>query len=140
MKQSTKNAIKRLVCAGVMVSMVAQPAMAATLSLAQVPLYLGASVPPLVMLDITKDQQLFKKAYNDYSDLDDDGVLETTYSHGIDYYGYFDAYKCYTYVAANKRFEPAVYNTKTAGQAGNSTANLAAKYCSASGEIGRAHV
>ena len=92
MKQFTKNAIKRIICAGVMVGMVAQPAMAASpLNMGQFPLYLGASIPPLVMLDITKDQQLFKKAYNDYSDLDGDGVLETTYSHGVDYYGYFDS-------------------------------------------------
>ena len=40
------------------------------------------------MLDISKDQQLHKKAYNDYSDLDNDGKLETTYKHSIDYYGY----------------------------------------------------
>ena len=49
------------------------------LTLAQAPLYAGGSIPPLVMLDLSKDQQLYKKAYNDYSDLDNDGVLETTY-------------------------------------------------------------
>ena len=133
MKRAYKDMFKRAVCASVIFGLIAPPALAAPLSLAQTPLYLGSSIPPQVMLDITKDQQLFKKAYNDYSDLDGDGVLETTYSHGIDYYGYFDSYKCYTYSAANKRFEPAVYNTKTATEASNSTANLAAKYCSASG-------
>ncbi len=61
------------------------------------PLYVGAAVQPLVMLDITKDQNLFHKAYDDYSDLNNDGFLETTYNHTIDYYGYFDSYKCYTY-------------------------------------------
>ena len=55
------------------------------------PLYVGASVQPLVMLDITKDQNLYKKAYDDYSDLDGDGTAETTYDHTIDYYGYFDS-------------------------------------------------
>lgn len=75
-------------------------------SLADVPLFIGANIPPQVMLDISKDQQLYKKAYNDYSDLDGDGALETTYKHGIDYYGYFDSRKCYTYSTGNNRFEP----------------------------------
>ncbi|MES1999423.1 MAG: PilC/PilY family type IV pilus protein [Pseudomonadota bacterium] len=75
------------------------------------PLYLGASVPPMVMLDMSKDQQLYKKAYNDYADLDGDGQVETTYKHGIDYYGYFDSYKCYTYNSSNKRFQPSVVTT-----------------------------
>ena len=73
-------------------------------SISDTPAYLSAGVPPMVMLDISKDQQLFKKAYNDYSDLDGDGQLETGYKHAIDYYGYFDPTKCYTY--ANGRFEP----------------------------------
>lgn len=73
---------------------------------AQAPLFVSSSIPPQVMLDISKDQQLYKKAYNDYSDLDGDGQLETTYKHSIDYYGYFDSYKCYTYDTADGRFEP----------------------------------
>jgi len=80
-------------------------------NIANAPLYIGANIPPLVMLDISKDQQLFKKAYNDYSDLDGDGQLETTYKHSIDYYGYFDPYKCYDYSTANSRFEPSTNTT-----------------------------
>ena len=67
------------------------------LNLVKSPLFVSPPIPPLVMLDISKDQQLYKKAYNDYSDLDGDGVLETTYKHSIDYYGYFDSFKCYDY-------------------------------------------
>lgn len=78
-------------------------------SISDAPAYLSAGVPPLVMLDISKDQQLFKKAYNDYSDLDGDGQLETDYKHSINYYGYFDPYKCYTYTSS--RFVPSVVNT-----------------------------
>jgi type IV pilus assembly protein PilY1 len=72
------------------------------------PLTVGASVPTIVMLNITKDQNLYQKAYNDYTDLDlpTDGVLETTYKHDINYYGqpgnyygYFDSFKCYTYTS-----------------------------------------
>jgi type IV pilus assembly protein PilY1 len=76
------------------------------LDLAKVPLYVGANVQPLVMLALSKDQQLYKRAYNDYSDLDGDGVLETTYKHSISYYGYFDSTKCYDYDVANTRFTP----------------------------------
>ena len=59
----------------------------------------SVSVPPQVVLNVSRDHQLFFKAYNDYTDLDGDGVLETTYKHSIEYYGYFDPYKCYSYVA-----------------------------------------
>jgi type IV pilus assembly protein PilY1 len=80
------------------------------------PLYVGAAVAPTVMLDITKDQNLYLKAYNDYSDLDADGVVETTYKHTITYYGYFDSYKCYDYNTTNARFEPVASSyTETAG-------------------------
>ena len=76
-----------------------QQVLAAPIVIPTAPLYVGASVQPLVMLDITKDQNLYKKAYDDYSDLDGDGWAETTYDHTIDYYGYFDAFKCYSYAS-----------------------------------------
>jgi len=79
---------------------------AQALDLSPRPLFISSSIPPQVMLDVSKDQQLYKKAYNDYSDLDGDGQLETGYKHAIDYYGYFDPYKCYSYSAGNLRFEP----------------------------------
>ncbi len=88
---------------------------ASALNLGSQPLYLGGSIPPIVMLVTPKDHQLFKKAYDDFSDLDrelpgGDTALETTYKHSIDYYGYFDPFKCYNYVnagTANARFVPA---------------------------------
>ncbi|NTV85955.1 MAG: pilus assembly protein PilY, partial [Burkholderiaceae bacterium] len=85
------------------------PLHANALTLAQEPLFLTGSVQPQVMLDISKDQQLYKRAYNDYSDLDGDGQLETTYKHSIDYYGYFDHHKCYSY--SGGRFEPVSVTT-----------------------------
>ncbi len=69
------------------------------------------SATPLVMLTLSRDHQLFYKAYNDYSDLDGDGAPETTYKHSVDYYGYFDSYKCYNYDTGDDRFEPASTNT-----------------------------
>ena len=94
------------------------PLQSHALNLSDTPLFLADSVKPLVMLDISKDQQLYKKAYNDYSDLDNDGQIETTYKHGINYYGYFDSGKCYTYDSTDKRFEPASVSTtkKCSGQ------------------------
>lgn len=56
-----------------------------------------AGAAPLVMLNLSRDHQLFYKAYNDFSDLDGDGVLDTTYRNGLLYAGYFDSTKCYTY-------------------------------------------
>lgn len=67
----------------------------------------SASVAPQVVLNVSRDHQLFYKAYNDYSDLDGDGTQDLTYEHQIDYYGYFDSYKCYNYSSGNGRFEPA---------------------------------
>jgi len=75
-----------------------------SLTLAQSPLFLSQPVKPLVMLNMSNDHQLYFKAYDDYSDLDEDGVLDTTYSKDIEYYGYFDSSKCYLY--QNARFEP----------------------------------
>lgn len=67
------------------------------LDLSQSPLFFGFQQKPIVMLNLTKDHQLHFKAYTDYSDLDEDGVPELTYKHSFDYYGYWDAKKCYSY-------------------------------------------
>jgi len=70
------------------------------------PLFLNGDVPPLVMLVMERDHKLYLPAYNDASDLNGDGVLDVGYNPAIDYYGYFDSYKCYDYSSANSRFEP----------------------------------
>lgn len=57
----------------------------------------GGTVSPHVMINTSNDHQFFFKVYNDYSDLDDDGIPETTYKHSVDYYGYFDSSTCYDY-------------------------------------------
>jgi type IV pilus assembly protein PilY1 len=102
------------------------------------PPFINKSVPPAVMLMMTKDHRLFFKGYNDLVDLDGskdsvtglpntpsgttDGV-ETTYADYIDYVGYFDPKKCYDYASAGTtgftdtgRFDPS-------GAAGNSSAS-----------------
>jgi type IV pilus assembly protein PilY1 len=52
---------------------------------------------PMVVLNMSKDHQLFYRAYNEYTDIDFDGIPDTTYNHAINYYGYFDYSKCYEY-------------------------------------------
>ncbi|MEM7543457.1 MAG: PilC/PilY family type IV pilus protein, partial [Pseudomonadota bacterium] len=76
-----------------------------------------ASVTPKVMLAISNDHQYFFKAYNDYTDLDEDGTIETTYKHAFEYYGYFDPDKCYTYKSGTfgsttlEHFEPQAFTS-----------------------------
>ncbi|NJC38239.1 type IV pilus assembly protein PilY1 [Xanthomonas arboricola] len=66
-------------------------------SIAQEPLYGKQSQPPLMMMVMSRDEQLFNKAYSDYSDLNGDGVLDTSYLDAFDYGGYFDSNLCYSY-------------------------------------------
>ena len=96
----------RSISAVVGVIVIAGQVSAGTISIPSGPLFVGASVTPLVMLDITKDQNLYKKAYDDYTDLKGDGWASMTYDHTIDYYGYFDSYKCYTYSSSDGYFSP----------------------------------
>jgi type IV pilus assembly protein PilY1 len=72
------------------------------------PIIVTESATPLVMLAMSKDHQYWFKAYNDYTDLDvpPDGQIESTYKHAIDYFGYFDPYKCYDYDDSKGRFVP----------------------------------
>lgn len=62
-----------------------------------VPTISTPSAAPLVMLGMSVDHQLFVKAYSDYSDLDGDGIIDTTYLDRFDYYGYFNSDWCYSY-------------------------------------------
>ena len=71
----------------------------------------ASSSKPLAMLVMSNDNQLFYKAYNDWSDLDGDGQIESSYKHSFDYYGYFDSYKCYQYDITDTRFEPRAVTT-----------------------------
>jgi type IV pilus assembly protein PilY1 len=65
-----------------------------------------AQITPLVMLSMSRDHQYFFKAYNDFSDVDGDGVTETTYDDTFEYYGYFHSRLCYEYDDTDQRFEP----------------------------------
>ncbi|WGS87943.1 PilC/PilY family type IV pilus protein [Methylomonas sp. UP202] len=101
---------------GVILSIISASSQSAQLNLSDNPLFLTSATTPITMLNISKDHQLYFKAFDDYSDLDGDGTPETTYKHSFDYYGYFDSYKCYNYNTTNLQFEP--------------SANTSTKYCS----------
>ncbi len=64
---------------------------------AAMPPLLSKTTSPLVMLVMSVDHELFKKAYSDYTDLDADGRLDTSYNDAFDYLGYFDSNWCYQY-------------------------------------------
>ncbi len=91
------------------------PLQAGELVLSDTPLFLQPSVAPLNMLVVGRDHKLYYEAYNDASDLNGDGKLDVGYKgyltgkEGIDYYGYFDSYKCYTY--NTDKFVPARFTT-----------------------------
>lgn len=70
------------------------------------PNILAANNLPMVMLSASKDFTMFWKAYTDFDDIDADGVIDRTFMPAFKYYGYFDPTKCYSYSAANSRFEP----------------------------------
>ncbi|MCX5904554.1 MAG: PilC/PilY family type IV pilus protein [Proteobacteria bacterium] len=102
-----KETVLSLLLAGFLLTGVHQEGICANTPPVQpAPLFLAGEVPPLVMLVMERDHKLYTEAYNDASDLNDDGVLDIGYNPAIDYYGYFDSYKCYDYSSANSRFEP----------------------------------
>jgi type IV pilus assembly protein PilY1 len=98
---------------------------ARALNLANNPLFVTETQPPAVMLTMGRDHKLYYEAYNDYSDLDGDGTLDVGYKPtSIDYYGYFDSYKCYTYASG-------VFTPSTATKSSTDKAN---KKCTGSSE------
>ena len=85
-------------------------------ALAQTPLFVSESYPPLNMLVMGRDHKLYYEAYNDASDLDGDGVIDVGYKPAkIDYYGYFNNNVCYSYSenGNQSKFTPSVAATGT---------------------------
>lgn len=62
------------------------------------------ATPPLLLLAMSRDHELYKKAYSDYGDIDGDGQIDTTYKDSITYIGYFDSNFCYGY--SSNKFSP----------------------------------
>ena len=95
-----------------------EPAMPAIGDYTAGPIFTVANAPPMVMLVMGRDHKLYYEAYNDASDLNGDGQLDVGYNPDIDYYGYFDSYKCYVYNSTSKRFDPSsvTANKRCTGQ------------------------
>ncbi|UXI66321.1 pilus assembly protein [Tahibacter amnicola] len=81
------------------------PIAMADIPIADDPLFTSSGQPPLMMMVMSRDEQLFIKAYTDYTDLDGDGLLDTTYQNRFEYAGYFDPRLCYAYIG--ERFKAA---------------------------------
>ncbi|MGL4230876.1 MAG: pilus assembly protein [Casimicrobium sp.] len=73
----------------------------------------AAKAPPLVLLTMGRDEKLVAPAYNDYSDIDGDGLTDIGYKTNADfkYFGNFSSELCYTYDTTRKRFEPSARTT-----------------------------
>jgi type IV pilus assembly protein PilY1 len=115
---SAKSMASKLLHTAAMVLVVAASGntQAAPLNISDIPLFLNPAVPPLNMIILGRDHKLYYEAYNDASDLNNDGVLDTKYKgyelkspappagsaesiYKIDYFGYFDSKKCYSYTS-----------------------------------------
>jgi len=104
------NKRMKIMVLGIVIGIHAGTAGAASLNFPDSPLFLElVNTPPLVMLSMSRDHQLFNKAYNDYSDLNDDDTVDTTYNNNVEYFGYFDPDKCYDYDSGDGRFEPKAF-------------------------------
>lgn len=79
-----------------------------TIDIANVPLLALKSAPGLVMLTMSRDHRLYYAAYNEASDIDNDGVIDLGFKPNIQYYGYFVSDRCYQYstVVIPARFIP----------------------------------
>lgn len=75
--------------------------------LPDVPLGLSRAAKPMVMIVAARDHKLFYEAYNDASDLNGDGILDTRFNPNFTYIGLFDPKLCYDYVG--NRFRPVAY-------------------------------
>lgn len=74
--------------------------------IAEAPIFLRPTQSPSVMLTLSNDHQLYFEAYKEYADLNEDGKADGGYLHEVDYYGYFDSYKCYAYNTEENRYQP----------------------------------
>src|SRR6266446_2758109 len=95
---------------GAVLVLASSPAKSQQLDLVDSPLFLTQTAAPLNLLVLGRDHKLYYEAYNDYADLDNDGVIDIGYKPSqITYFGYFDSFKCYTH--DGNKFVPASVTT-----------------------------
>ncbi|MDR1041664.1 MAG: hypothetical protein LBR80_16180, partial [Deltaproteobacteria bacterium] len=61
------------------------------------PIMSAGKTVPQVLLVLSKDHKLFQQAYNELTDMDGDGRVDTGFNPSVEYYGYFDSRSCYKY-------------------------------------------
>ena len=75
------------------------------------PVHVAQGAAPLVLLTVARDHSMAFPAYNDMTDLNGDGVLDTGFNPSFSYLGLFNPKYCYTYVStaaqADQYFTPA---------------------------------
>jgi len=67
------------------------------------------NIAPVAMIVESTDEQLFYKAYTDYTDMTNKGSPDITYNNTFQYQGYFNSSVCYSYVGGT--FVPAAVAT-----------------------------
>lgn len=93
------------------------------------PVISSDKVPPLVMLVMSRDEQLFNKAYTDYSDLHqgepgDTGAIDSTYDDTFSYSGYFGPNLCYAYDGSVFKADNAATGTNSHSCSGEWSGNF----------------
>lgn len=116
---------KRFLAALISLVMFLPPAQAYTPS-CNPPPFVSAGANPMVMMVMERDHKLYYEAYNDAQDLDGDGKLDVGYDNDIEYFGYFDPYKCYIYQGGGQdKFVPSRYTaSKKCGEDGEWSGNF----------------
>lgn len=105
-----------MACKGLIAAAFATLSAAVLSAPAQVPLFLGGG-QPLVMLTMSRDHKLYYEAYNDASDINGDGVLDVGYKPAtINYFGYFDSFKCYTHDGSRFNVAATTADKRCSGQ------------------------
>ncbi|MDR1040923.1 MAG: hypothetical protein LBR80_12325, partial [Deltaproteobacteria bacterium] len=61
------------------------------------PIMSAGKTVPQVLLVLSKDHKLVQQAYNELTDMDGDGRVDTGFNPSVEYYGYFDSRSCYKY-------------------------------------------
>jgi type IV pilus assembly protein PilY1 len=105
-RSSRNSARALLMLLGILLShgLFAQVSSDTVSSFSSLPPVTTPSTPPLLLIAMSRDHELFRKAYSDYSDIDGDGQIDTTYKDSIEYLGHFDSNFCYQY--DNGKFSP----------------------------------
>jgi|AntRauTorcE11898_2_1112593.scaffolds.fasta_scaffold00825_5 type IV pilus assembly protein PilY1 len=123
MKPLRKNIQRVGLSAFIAVSTFVPGTVQASTALPDKPLFVGGGVPPLTMLTMARNHKLYYEAYDDASDINGDGEIDTNYKpEEIDYFGYFDSQRCYTYDSGDEVFQVSskVANSDTKTCAGSS--------------------